>query len=596
MRDAREEKQLVSFFVPMGPKYSIDAIRKHLKAKLPLYAVPSVICPIKAMPLTPNGKVDSRKLPYPDSAIIMAQKAAAAAEDDSGQEEVSPLERKVLEVWERVLGRPVQPSDNFFDVGGHSILATQLTFALRTAFRQELPLNLLYQHPTARALATALSDSFENALAEMPTASRQNAETIDPAAEVVLDPAIARGDRPLAPAAEPRVVFLTGGTGFLGAFLLAELLRRFPDAVVRCLVRAKDDSAGFERLATNLRNHLLWSEAYAPRIVPVVGDLGKPLFGLPAAEFAALAEAADAIYHNGAMVHWVYPYSKLKPMNVGGTAECLRLATAGSTVASVFFVSSTSVFDGSHYAQFTEVPEDDALEGGGTLTVGYGQSKWIAERLVMLASSRGVPTVIFRPGYITGHSSTGVTNVDDYLVRLMKGCLQLGRAPQIRNEINACPADFVAAAIVQASTDPATHGHNLHIANPTKFRFSDLFEGMRAHGYAVEFEDYLAWRSRLMDYTLTAGDNALYPLLHFVLDDLPTQSKSPPLSTTRMTAALAGTGIECPALQTLMGTYLAHLVAVAFIDAPTGTGADVQALPAIDVGGGGAVGRSERKL
>lgn len=76
-----------------------------------------------------------------------------------------------------------------------------------------------------------------------------------------------------------------------------------------------------------------------------VGDLGRPLLGLSQAEFDSLAEEVDIVYHNGAVVHWVYPYSKLKPMNVNGTIEAMRMATSGKEMASFHFVSSTSVFD-----------------------------------------------------------------------------------------------------------------------------------------------------------------------------------------------------------------------------------------------------------
>ena len=142
-------------------------------------------------------------------------------------------------------------------------------------------------------------------------------------------------------------------------------------------------------------------------------------------------------FMSGALVHWVYPYSKLKPMNVGSTVEILRMATAGAKLAAVHFVTSTSVFDSPHYLALTEdVQESDNLAGGAGLTVGYGtclfddgtvvrissglaarspsrlvlsvtflaQSKWVSERILLLASSRGVPVTIFRPGFVTGHS------------------------------------------------------------------------------------------------------------------------------------------------------------------------------------------------
>lgn len=265
----------------------------------------------------------------------------------------------------------------------------------------------------------------------------------------------------------------------------------------------------------------------------MVGDLAKPMYGLSAEAFGKLAEVTNAVFHNGALVHWVYPYSKLKAANVGGTVEALRLATAGTELAAVHFVSSTSVFDSSYYVeQLVEVPESDALQGGSGLTVGYAQSKWIAELTVMEAQKRGVPALIFRPGFVGGHSSRGVMNTDDFLLRLLKGCLQLGKAPEMINHINICPVDFVARALVHvASAGQPPRSGAFHFFNPTPFRYSDYFGGLRQFFPELASVDYLQWREELMKLTLTSRDNALYPLMHFVLDDLPVKSRSAALDT-----------------------------------------------------------------
>jgi L-aminoadipate-semialdehyde dehydrogenase len=93
--------------------------------------------------------------------------------------------------------------------------------------------------------------------------------------------------------------------------LLERLLLRFSRAKVLCLVRAENEQKGLERIMTNMKNHHCWQDAFAQRIQIVPGDLGLPRFGLDEARFWALAEV-DAIYHNGALVHWVFPYQKLK--------------------------------------------------------------------------------------------------------------------------------------------------------------------------------------------------------------------------------------------------------------------------------------------
>eukprot|EP00911_Craspedida_sp_UC1_P002465 UC1_evm2s1834 len=291
-------------------------------------------------------------------------------------------------------------------------------------------------------------------------------------------------------------------------------------------------------------------------------------------------------------------------MNVGGTAEVLRMATAGSTLASVHFISSTSVFDAPPYLRRArDVSEEDTLADGRELTVGYGQSKWIAEQLCFLARSRGVPVTVFRPGYITGHSETGIMNLDDFLVRLLKGCVQLGMVPRMMNRLNMCSVDFVSQAIVHAATRPDSLGKAFHIWQPEMFRFRDFFGALSQYGFKVAPVDYPEWRDALMKFTLAANDNALFPLLHFVLDDLPTRSTTARLSATNLTHALQGSYIVCQPVQQLMGTYLAYLVQCGYlpkpsiVDAGEGTGAqEVKALPELELAAEALEGnrRSER--
>ena len=134
------------------------------------------------------------------------------------------------------------------------------------------------------------------------------------------------------------------------------------------------------------------------------------------------------------------------------------------------FVSSTSVLDTPHYTNFLNlgksVSENDDLEGSRTgLGSGYGQSKWVAEKLIMRAQSRGLPATIIRPGYIVGDSTTGVSNSDDFLWRLVKGCLQMGKIPRISNVINMCPVDYVANTIAEIAGSENISMKVFHIWN-----------------------------------------------------------------------------------------------------------------------------------
>ena len=166
--------------------------------------------------------------------------------------------------------------------------------------------------------------------------------SLDLAEELILDSSI-QFINPLSDnLLEPKSIFLTGATGFLGAYLLRELLHK-TTADIYCLIRCGNSEDGKNRLQKHLEFYLLWEETFSSRIIPVVGDLSKPLLGLSEGDFNELAGIIDIIYHNGAWVNSARPYSILKPANVLGTQEVIRLASILQTKP-VHFISTLGFF------------------------------------------------------------------------------------------------------------------------------------------------------------------------------------------------------------------------------------------------------------
>ncbi|KAJ3399369.1 large subunit of alpha-aminoadipate reductase [Chytriomyces hyalinus] len=631
-RDKFEEPTLVSYFVPLSGDYEaidlralVKDIREYLKQKLPAYAVPTVIAPLRRMPLTPNGKVDKNVLPFPDTAALFGTTAPSTAE----LFELTPIQSTIRKVWAEILSvadDTIALTDNFFDLGGHSILATRLIFGLRKALAIEIPMGVVYNEPTVELMAAEVErlrdmdlNLTESSARVRTTSNISHEELLDdiyPYADdldVVDDPEHVKATqkfeaKDLNALGRPAVFFLTGATGFLGIFVLSSLLKRFPQCKVICLVRAKDADLGMKRLKENGQRHLLWSDEWNTRVEAVVGDLGEEKLGL-GASWDDLCQRVDVVVHNGALVHWVYPYHKLRAANVMGTHWALMLATTGPLKA-FHLVSSTSVLDtGSFIRRYLNagkpVPESDDLEGARKgLRSGYGQTKWVAEKLVMRARERGVPATIIRPGYIVGDSKSGVNNTDDFLWRLVKGCIQLGQVPSISNIVNMCSVDYVADAIaeVAAKDEQALPLGVFHIWNANHFRFDDLFNQIKAHGYNVELTDYINWRTALMDLTLapaeaSAGEpHSLFPLLHFVLDDLPTSTRSPELDETNTKKICEGSKVVCEDMNAVMSLYFGYLVAVGFLDAPPRAGTTMKKLPIWDsLAGLDAVKRTGQK-
>ena len=345
--------------------------------------------------------------------------------------------------------------------------------------------------------------------------------------------------------------------------MLRELLTR-TQATVHCLVRAPDMVTAAERIRGALVRYRLWDESLAPRIVPVLGDLAAPRLGLGDAVHDLLARRLDAIYHVGAAVNLVYPYEVLRPATVDGTREVLRLATATGR-APVHHVSTVGVFAGVP-AHGGPIAEDDPAGPPELLRQGYTQSKWVAERLVELAGRAGVPVTVHRPARIAGHSLTGACQTDDFLWRVVKGCVEAGACPAASRILaDLVPVDYVAASIVGLSLRPEALGGVYHQVNPRPIRLGQIMEYVREFGHPVAEVTPERWLSLIRQ----DPGNAAYPLLS-VFESAQAGGFADVFHTSPATdAALAGSGITCPALDApLFHAHLAYFAETGFLPAP----------------------------
>jgi acyl transferase domain-containing protein/nucleoside-diphosphate-sugar epimerase len=349
---------------------------------------------IDPLPLGPGDPVAT--LPQPSAAVSTADDLRPADADD--------LQERVITVFETLLGVDgVRADDDFFDLGGHSLLGVELVTRLRDATGVRLPLTAIFDRPhpagIVALLRTARSEGLSAALAGVGVDSRE---------DIRLEPDLRLPASRAAGHTDPGTVLLTGASGFLGNFLLRELLQQ-TSATVECLVRAPDPAAGLARLTAGLHRYGLLEDADLSRVRVLPGDFAQDGLGLPAAEYDRLARTVDVIYHNGAKVSFLEPYPLIRKTNVKGVHEILRLA-GEHRLKTVHHVSTIAVFDCDALADVTIAAEDTDLSRGGGFHGGYDESKWVAERILGLAREAGFPVTVFRPGNIAGHSRTGVVS------------------------------------------------------------------------------------------------------------------------------------------------------------------------------------------
>jgi myxalamid-type nonribosomal peptide synthetase MxaA len=535
-----------------------EILREFLKTTLPDYMVPAAFVALERLPLTPNGKLDRKALPAPDIAGQFAQRYAAPRND---------LETRLARLWAELLKiERVGIHDNFFDLGGHSLAAVQLIVRLRERFGGGLSVASLFEAPTVAELAARM--------ARQDTGAGRNERAIDWQSEAALDASIAANTVPVPYPVDPGAVFVTGATGFLGAFLVQELLRQ-TRAKIYCLVRAGTDAEAARKLEKSFAAYGLGTDG---RIIPVLGDLSQPGLGMREDRFRALSAEVDTVYHNGALVNFIYPYPVLKPANVLGTEEVLRFACLGK-LKPVHYVSTVSVFGDRPSPNPEGFMEDEFPPSVANLADGYAQSKWVAEKLVRTAGERGLPVCIYRPGQISGHSRTGVWNTGDFFCRMIKGCVDIGCAPAGHIEFNMAPVDYVGKAIVFLASRPESLGRTFHLTHPDPVSTARLIDGLRAEGFKLDLAPMAEWLGKITEAVDGSPDHPLHPLVSLLerSGPGPEEDLSRPLrfACRKTVMALDGSGMACPGIDGgMLHRYVSYFIRSGFLKAPLHAAAD----------------------
>lgn len=311
----------------------------------------------------------------------------------------------------------------------------------------------------------------------------------------------------------PTDILLTGATGFLGPFLVSSLLAQ-TSYTVHALVRATDAAHGLDRIVAGLRQAHLWSPRLEAevraRVRVICGDLAEPNLGIGEAAFQRLAESIDAIVHNGALVNYVRTYDALRPTNVAGTHELLRLAMTAHRKA-FHLVSSTFIYG---WSTMPVVGEDYANEEMSGLDFGYSQTKWVAEQLVLAAQRQGLDVRIYRPSLISP-TNAGFGSQDDILVRLTAFMIEHGLAVDARNQISLLPADLIADHVVALMGLPMQAGTVFNLTADDYYNLTDITRLLsERHGYRFDYLDIPSFTDEV-NHRCTPGD-ALYPLVDFL--------------------------------------------------------------------------------
>lgn len=435
-------------------------------------------------------------------------KALSTVEPEQHESNVLNMVREVVA---KALGF-VQPLDvdvdrPLQDIGIDSLTAVQIRNHLATLTGLTISVNIVFLYPNLRALSELLLSQLQlkNALSSSTTTA---SDTETPASSVSGFPrldlkVIRKGclDRslcfdnvaqyPIKYDKRPDCVLLTGATGFVGAFILFELLRK--GITTYCLVRANSVEQARQRVASTLRHYGLWAPEFMSKIKPTVGDMAQPLLGLTEELFDDLADRVDTICHSGGLVDWMRPLEDYVGPNIVSTHELLRLASRGCA-KSVHLVSTMSTLP-KHMGM--DLTEED-------VEYGYGTSKYISERLVAAARWRGAKASVYRLPYVTASTETGHFRLDrgDFLHNLITGGLEMGAFPSLDADMSAVlPVDYLSKTIVTAMTqDLHRIGRDYDFSRSCAPTSHEFFEMVGAVSGGKEMIPFGTWKQRALDY------------------------------------------------------------------------------------------------
>ncbi|GAB1312359.1 Acetyl-CoA synthetase-like protein [Madurella fahalii] len=514
----------------------IQWLRSNLP--LPLIMKPAFIIPTDRIPATANWKTDRAavdKLPITEP--VDSGTTAALAHS------LSPWEPAVKETWEEVFSTRIvhssglnhkhaiiQPSSDFFQAGGSSILMIKLKSLLEIKFGVKLSMPELFHASTLSNMATLVENATD--ATKRPDSPSMMAPFLRPRGTQVtinwdLEIASMADGLPqpkLIPwPSHPRLlngnggltVVLTGATGFIGRHLLSHLIQEPRVAQVHCLAIQPDESGKPRHVSVR-----------SDKVIEYSGDLSTLGLGLPDSQFAALSERAHVIIHNGSDVSLLKTYQSLRRANVVSTRTLCEMAIPFRVP--VHYVSTASVAKvvrNDEEEPLLEVPASPADPNLLNSVDGYAASKWVSEQILeKAAEDHGLPAYVHRLAHVVGDDASEL----DAIGMLTKYSLLLRALPRIEPEDVTGQWDFimvqdVARDLVESAIESATGGGDHSLQHQTRQSLRPVFVN-HCNNVKIshfEFREYLEGMAggplqeiAMKEWLAAARERGLHGLVH----------------------------------------------------------------------------------
>lgn len=498
-----------------------DELTKHLSSFLTGYMVPDAVMRLDTMPLTPNGKIDTKKLPEPK----LAKATEHAFEPVEGE-----TETKIAEAFSNVLGtdEKIGRNSSFFLLGGTSLMVMKLIMKLAEA-EIKVTYGDIFKYPTPRTLAAFLEgyqNGYEAASQDaVPVKADETAEEEETVLQkgadgydyTVINNILKTntienvGDYKSLNANELGDVLLLGATGYLGVHILDNLLRNF-DGKVFCMIRQKDGVSGERRLKSLLMYYFdnPYTELFGSRLFVIEGDMTDDdiLDKLNPLKVDTVINCAANVKHFAAG-------DEIEKINQNGAEKMIDFCMEHD--ARLIHTSTHSI-SGVFSDRAAHPMGEDELFFGQDLITKYQQSKFHAERAILEAVGRGLKAKIMRLGNLMPRYSDGEFQINmennGFMAR-MRAYVKIGYIPSshLKGKVEMAPIDQTADAILKLSKTPDKFTV-FHPFNNHDIYIDDIIAIMRRCGLEIHHASEENFQKKLME---TLADEKKNPFVTTLL-------------------------------------------------------------------------------
>lgn len=508
-----DERQLIAFIV-CNPALRateetkfVTTIHGLIGEHLNPYMLPSGYQFLPELPMTVGRKVDRQNLLSRKLRLTYPSSNSYSQEPDSNPDEAQQkVLDTVIQLFRETLKLPkdreIGPNDNFFALGGQSILLLRLQSKLKRNFLKKTPtLPELFKGPTPGAISQICGG------ASSPTASAspaQSKEQIDWASEALLPTDkryIISSTWSILHPSKVTDILMTGVESFIGLHVFAAMLTSQPPKRIHILGSEKPISPA-DLLRELQRFGLLGDQLTEMDVLDqcafIPGSLSEPHFGLTDAAFASLGRSVQSIYHLGGRMSLLKDYSSLKRANSGATLDIIELAAKGHGTEiqylSTWSVPHLQTHQGAKRTSGhvdTKENTPDHFQPAPDAALAYFKARWVSEMLLTRAAERGFKVNIFRASAVSGSTTTNVPAPDDDFVRRsILDMIELGSVPNLDHSEDALPfavdfipVNYLANVMRDISTSDTIFQNKdrdnkklsiYHVSNPVPLNLRDL--------------------------------------------------------------------------------------------------------------------------